>query len=257
MPSICFNSVTNDFAQPRLHWVSSHVRFEGCCPNVLNPPPIGEGLAYFVLCDSPWTSVPWLQVAETQDHEPRSWRHHRGKARNVALAVLIRKDMKKPAVYDCIERASETPEVQSVDCQELDRDALVLRFGFRLTDSVWGGIDAPNLVTLVGEVQGVLPRAAATVQNRAAKLAVLLQSNDLTLRLADVPGRDAEIGGIESSHSSNVILADAPGNRSPLSFMAGITFDFFTALWYTCLSLRTAAEAFPSVLLGASYARRK
>ena len=45
-------------------------------------------------------AVPWLQVTETKDYEPRTWRRHGGEARYIALPVWIRKDVEKPAVND-------------------------------------------------------------------------------------------------------------------------------------------------------------
>ena len=73
--------------------------------------------------------------------------------------------MEKPAVYDAIECASETAEVQCVGRQELDCDVSFFCLGLCLANGVRGSIDAPNLVTPVGKIEGVFPCAAAAVQD--------------------------------------------------------------------------------------------
>jgi hypothetical protein len=74
---------------------------------------------------------------------------------------------------------------------------------------------------MVGEIQGVLPCAAAAVQDRASKPTVLFQSDDFTLWLADVPRWDAEIRRIESTHGVNVCMTecDVKPSAQPSPFM--------------------------------------
>jgi hypothetical protein len=120
--------------------------------------------------------------------------------------------MEQPAVYDCIECASETRKVQRVDCQELDRNVPVLRFGVCFADSIGRSVNPPYIMTTIGEVQSVLSGAAAEVQNRTLKRALFFQSNDLTLGLADVPRRDAKVRRIETMHGSNVSIGNVKDN---------------------------------------------
>ena len=141
-------------------------------------------------------SHPRFLVAEAQKEHPTTRLQDRRQSLDIAPAVSVAEDMEQTAVDDVVKLLVPVRERQGILDQEGDRHAPLGSLALRPLDRHFKEIDPGDLAAAAGEEESGLARAAAGVENGAGDPVGDL--DECLLRLADVPGRLAGIGGLES-----------------------------------------------------------
>ena len=96
------------------------------------------------------------------------WRAERAHAGRVARPILIGQGVEAAAVDQGVERATHRLGLQRVRAQEHDRQASSVGFHHRALDGHARDVDAPHLVTVLGQKERVLACPATDVQDARA-----------------------------------------------------------------------------------------
>lgn len=175
--------------------------FEDRRSDVVDGPPVPEGVPYLTLCDPPRKRVfAGLLIAEAEHEVVPAGRENGCKALHEDRPVFVGEGMEESGIDDGIERPAEPGEVQRVPDTKARLKPSFSSLLLCLLDRESGGVDSDHLIPFPCKKEGMLPRSAPYIQDGAGNLSRPGELDERLLGPADVPGRCAPVDRVEDIH---------------------------------------------------------